>query len=110
MAVQMPAENAEPTVRAGFILMPESGDSKLMKVATRNPAIQGVNRASLLELDTFNTTETSRKEIANSARKATHGPPGPGTVATNWTRARGGPRTVADRRTPATPPANCAIT
>jgi hypothetical protein len=30
MAVHMPAGSAEPIVRAGFMLMPESGDSMLM--------------------------------------------------------------------------------
>src|SRR5215467_15046940 len=99
--VQIPEGNAEPTVRAGFILMPESGDSTLMKAATRKPATQGVNRVSLREFETFKTIEISRNEMANSAAKATHGPPGPGTVATNWTRARAGPITQAGSRTPA---------
>src|SRR5262249_24051736 len=110
MAVQIPEENAEPTVRAGFMLMPESGDSTLMKVATRKPATQGVNRVSLREFETFKTTEINRNEIVNSAAKATHGPPAPGTVVTNWTRSRAGPRTQAESRTPATPPPNCANT
>ena len=78
----MPDENAEPTVRAGFMLIPESGDSILMKVATREPAIQGVYRVNLRELETFKTIATNKKEIVNSAANATHGPSGPGTVAT----------------------------
>src|SRR5215469_11791136 len=109
-AVQIPEENAEPTVRAGFMLIPDSGDSTLMKVATRKPATQGVNRVNLREFETPKTTEISRNEMANSAAKATHGPAAPGTVATNWTRAKAGPRTQAESRTPTAPPANCAIT
>src|SRR5262245_27740079 len=105
----MPEENAEPTVRAGFILIPETGDSTLMKVATKMPATHGVNRVKRRELDRFKTIETNRNEIVNSATKATHGPSAPGTVETNWTRASEGPRTVAETRTPVTPPANCAI-
>ena len=109
-ALQIPDESAEPTVRAGFMLIPESGDSTLMKLATRKPATQGVNRVNLREFETRKTTEISRKEMVNSAAKATHGPPGPGTVATNRTLARTGPRTQPESRTPAAPPANCAIT
>src|SRR5581483_5603443 len=110
IAVQIPEGNAEPTVRAGFMLMPERGDSTLMKAATRKPATHGVDRVNLRELATFKTTVISRNEIANSAAKATQGPPAPGTGATNGTRARAGPSTIAERRTPAKPPANCAIT
>ena len=82
IAVHMPDARAEPTVRAGFMLIPDSGDSTLIKVATKKPATQGVNRVKLRELETFKITAISRKEIVNSAAKATHGPPGPGTVAT----------------------------
>src|SRR5215468_3199375 len=76
IAVQIPDGSAEPTVRAGFMLIPESGDSTLMKVATRKPATHGVNRVNLPELETFKTIEIRRNEIVNSAPNATHGPEG----------------------------------
>ena len=78
----MPDGNAEPIVRAGFMLIPESGDSILMKMATRKPATQGVYRVDLRELETVKTIAINKKEIVNSAAKATHAPPGPGTVTT----------------------------
>ena len=36
-AVQLPAASAEPRLRAGFMLIPESGDSTRMYVATSSP-------------------------------------------------------------------------
>src|SRR5262249_819045 len=107
IAAHMPDGKAEARVRAGFMLIPESGDSMLIKVATRKPATQGVNRVSLRELETFKTMAISRKEIVNSAAKAIHGPPGPGTVATYRTRINRGPGIHAETRTPAQTPANC---
>lgn len=78
-AVQARAGNAEASVRAGFMLMPESGDSSVMNVATSTPEQSPVRAAARL-LDTTSTTSISTKEMTISAPKATRGPAGPGTV------------------------------
>ena len=45
MAGHSLAHTAEATVRAGFMLMPEYGASKVMYVATNVPATNGVSEA-----------------------------------------------------------------
>src|SRR4051794_16782821 len=99
----MPEGRADAKLRAGFMLMPESGDSKVMNDETRQPATQGVIRAQRREFATRRTIETSRKEIVNSAASAIHGPLGPGTVATYFASATREPRSALDKTTPAVP-------
>ena len=62
------------------MLMPESGASIEMNVATNIPAIRGVQRVSRFEFENVRTVMIIRKEIRNSAPNATHGPFGPGIV------------------------------
>src|SRR5947199_10346509 len=102
----MPDGSADAIVRAGFMLMPESGDSILMNSATSAPATHGVKRAVRREFETFKTIVTKRNEMANSAPKATHGPAVPGTVATYETggNANADPRAARAVSTPARPP------
>src|SRR5581483_2276744 len=78
-AVHVRADTAEASVRAGFMLMPDRGASRVMYVATSRPA-QSPVRAAIRLLETVSTTSISTNEMAISAPKATRGPPGPGTV------------------------------
>ena len=78
-AVHVPAGIAEAKVRAGFMLIPESGASSVMYVATSRPEQSPVRAAARL-LETVSTTSINMKEIAISAPRATRGPADPGTV------------------------------
>src|SRR5215469_12396737 len=71
---------AEANVRAGFMLIPESGDSTLIKRATRQPAASPVKRVKRGEEEHVRTVAMSPNEIIVSATKATATPFGPGTV------------------------------
>ena len=62
------------------MLMPESGASIEMNVATNIPATRGVQRVVPLEFENLKTVLIIRNEIRNSAPNATHGPMGPGIV------------------------------
>jgi hypothetical protein len=74
------AENAEPSVRAGFVLIPDSGHSKVQYIAISAPAKYGVYRATFLRLDTNRTVIIRIKEIVISATKAAALPYLPGIV------------------------------
>jgi hypothetical protein len=76
------ALKADPTVRAGFILIPDSGASKVMNMAMRAPAKSGVKRLRRLEFATQSTIDIMRAEMMNSAAKAVPTPLGPGIVTT----------------------------
>src|SRR4051812_9676262 len=106
----MPDGSADAIVRAGFMLIPEKGDSTVMNSATSAPATQGVKRAVRRELETFKTIVTRRNEMASSAPKATHGPAVPGTVVTYETggNVNADPNTARAVSTPARPPRTCA--
>ena len=60
------------------MLIPDSGDSMKMNVATKVPANNGVKRLRRVELDARRIVDIIRKEIVNSAEKATRTPAGPG--------------------------------
>ena len=81
-ASNTPAGRADPRLRAGFMLIPESGDSSEMKVATRQAANTPVNGASRGRLVLASTTLIIRNEMASSAAKAIPTPAGPGRVTT----------------------------
>lgn len=85
IAVQSRACSAEATVRAGFRLVPESGASKVMNVATSSPEITPVNRAIRRDpLEKRRTTSIKTKVIENSATNAAPEPNGPGSVTRSW--------------------------
>ncbi len=101
---------ADANVRAGFMLMPERGDSKLIYSATRDPAASPVYRASDAEPERVRITNISTAEIDSSATNAIQGPAVPGIVAAYWTGAsvKADPTTAATRSTPMVPPTVCA--
>ena len=92
--------------------MPESGDSRLMYVATKAPARMPVKRAMRAEFDAFSTAVIRRNEMTISATKATAVPLEPGRVAAYRTLScvMASPQITALNMTPAVPPTNCAST
>ena len=64
------------------MLIPESGASRTIHVATRAPAQSPVKRASRAVFETVRTTDMSANEIRASAAKAATAPHTPGTVVT----------------------------
>ena len=75
-------QKADPNVRAGFMLIPDRGASTVMNAATSAPANSGVKRLRRCEFEVQRMVPISNIEMANSARKATHKPAGPGVVTT----------------------------
>src|SRR5207249_8839251 len=80
-AFQIRPEKAEAKVRAGFMLMPESGASRLMYKATKTPAKIPVRRVQRGEFEALRTTVIRRNEMISSATNAIPGPREPGSVA-----------------------------
>src|SRR6516225_1045328 len=112
MPTHKPPGTAEAKERAGFMLIPEIGASKVMKRNTSAPANRPVYLASLCRFVTKSTVDINPKEITVSAAKAGHGPAGPGVVAT---KEMGGRRKRSCRVnetncTPARPPIVCEMT
>ena len=70
------------SVRAGFMLMPDSGASKVMYGRDEHAGERPVKRASRGVLELCRTIDIMPNEIAGSAAKATSEPARPGTVAT----------------------------
>lgn len=64
------------------MLIPETGASTLMYVATSAPAKSPVRRSSRRAFELINTTDMRMKEMTSSATKAAAAPDAPGTVAT----------------------------
>ena len=68
-------------MRAGFRLIPESGASTMMKVATSAAAHSPVNRLRPGRFETIRMTVIRISVMRASAANATPRPPGPGAVA-----------------------------
>jgi hypothetical protein len=98
-------------VRAGFMLIPDSGASSVMNAATSTPAAMPVSRASRSAFDITRTVSIITNEIAVSAPKAHADPGGPGIVETKFTEAFAANRRKTSDAThiPAVPPRNCAL-
>src|SRR4029077_11550578 len=100
----------EPNVRAGFILIPDSGVSNAMYIAYSAPTKYGVYPASFVELVTNRIVVINTKEIVNSPMNAPALPYTPGTVVAYLTAlcASAPRRTYAAIATPQVAPENCA--
>ena len=81
-AFQTPDDNAEASVRAGFMLTPDRGASRLTYIAIKIPASTPVRAGNELLLDAKRITVIKKNEMTNSAAKAAAVPAGPGTVTT----------------------------
>ena len=92
------------------MLMPESGASMVMNVATSRPANTPVNRAAFAWLDAVSTTVMRTQEITASATKATAAPPMPGRVTAKCTGSSPSMSRTSTlaTRTPSTAPTNWA--
>ena len=108
--VHTPLGRADATVRAGLMLMPESGASKVMYRKTSVPANNPVKRASFGVLVRNSTISIMPQAIAASAMNATPTPTWPGTVVTSFTEgcAMIAPSSTFEKNTPEPPPMNCA--
>src|SRR4051812_18219258 len=69
-----PGGTAEPKVLAGFIDVPESGCSKVIKATRIRATNTPVQRATRCLFETVNTTIIKMNEMKNSAAKATAKP------------------------------------
>src|ERR1700750_688862 len=78
---QLPAPQAEPKDRAGFMLIPEIGASMLMYVATSTPTARPVKRAQR-EPESTTTMNIRAAEMRTSAASAGPTPQRPGRVTT----------------------------
>ena len=106
-------KSAEASVRAGFMLIPDNGASKVMNRATSVPAATPVKRAiGAGAFDTVSTTLMSTNAMSASERNAAGTPPGIGfvTIAFAGGPSRSEPASAAMSANPSAPPANCAST
>src|SRR5262245_40277234 len=94
------------------MLMPDSGASNAMNVATRSATMTPVNGAERFWLDEESTTSMVTKEIVASAANAAVYPSGPGAVETKLTAGSAihGAKANDARPIPAIAPTNWAPT
>ena len=104
--------SAEAKVRAGFMLNPDNGDSKITSATISAPAAQPVTRENCAEFETFRMTNIMTNAMTVSATNATAKPSAPGTVAMKLTGtcANALPRRTHASITPKQPPMHCAAT